>query len=356
MNQGRRRTVPANGNGTISISALMGFPDVVSELGGNAASLIAKCGLNQRVFDDHEATIPFSAGACLLQMAAQQTRCPHFGLGLGQRQNIMILGLFGLLIQNSPDVRTALLSIHKYHHLHAECLTSELLVEGKIVKHTHIFYSPGIAGVVQMYYMIMGCALGTLRLLSGSDFLPTAVHFSSPAPQDITPFGRVFQAPVLFGQPSNSMFFPASYLDRPISNADPHLRNTLQNYIDEIEAQHEGDFHGQVRRVIRTLLPMGTCTIERVASLFSMHRRTLYRYLNEHNTTFEQMMDTVRYEISGQMLQESNSPLTKLASMVGYHNSSAFIRAFLRWSGITPTAWRKKHRADMNKSAYQFRA
>ncbi len=107
-----------------------------------------------------------------------------------------------------------------------------------------------------------------------------------------------------------------------------------------IETGHSGDFVAQLSRVIRTLLPTGNCTADRVAELFSKHRRTMHRLLSSRGTTFERTMDAMRRQIAEQMLEQSDMKLTQLADMLGYSEVSSFNHAFRRWAGMSPSDWR----------------
>lgn len=326
--------------GTVRVAGLTGFVDLVSELGGDAAHLIAACGLTRETLANPDNIIPFGLGARLLHLAAAELGCPHFGMLLGQRQDLALLGPIGFLMQHSPDVRSALANLLRYMHLHVEGANARLVVREGLVEFSYRILIPGVLGAEQVYGVCMANEFRFMQLLCGRDWRPAAVHFCFRAPPDEAPFRSFFGAPVRFDQPASAVVFPEQYLDRRISSADPALGDILQRYVSQIESRHSGDFAGQLRSVIRTLLPTGSCTADRVAGLFAMHRRTLHRLLSADGTTFEQVMDTMRQEIAVQMLEQSDMKLALLADMLGYNELSSFNRAFRRWTGSSPSEWR----------------
>lgn len=330
--------------GTVRVSGLTGFAGLVSELGGDAQRLIAACGLSPSTLANPDHIIPFGLGARLLHLAAAELQCPHFGLLLGQRQDLALLGPIGFLMQHSPDVRSALANLLRYMHLHVEGASARVALEDRLVEFSYRILIPGVLGAEQVYGVCMANEFRFMQMLCGRDWRPAAVHFCFRAPPDETPFRGFFGAPVRFDQPASAVYFPAHYLERRISSADPALAEILQRYVSQIESRHSGDFAGQLRSVIRTLLPTGSCTADRVAGLFSMHRRTLHRLLAADGTTFEQVMDTMRHEIALQMLEQSDMKLAQLADMLGYHELSSFNRAFRRWAGMAPGEWRAQRR------------
>jgi len=77
-----------------------------------------------------------------------------------------------------------------------------------------------------------------------------------------------------------------------------------------------------------------------------MHRCTLSRHLKELGTSFQNLLDEVRFEIARQLLEDSRMEIIQIAALLGYSNASAFTRAFRRWSSTTPAEWRDMANLD----------
>jgi transcriptional regulator GlxA family with amidase domain len=77
-----------------------------------------------------------------------------------------------------------------------------------------------------------------------------------------------------------------------------------------------------------------------------MHRRTLNRRLEAQGTTFQNVLDEVRLESARQLLDVTKLPLIEIAASLGYAESSAFSRAFRRWSGDAPSRRRLVGRTE----------
>jgi AraC-like DNA-binding protein len=98
-----------------------------------------------------------------------------------------------------------------------------------------------------------------------------------------------------------------------------------------------------VRRVLRTELLRDTCSAAGIARLFSMHRRTMSRYLLTRGFTFRQVANEVRFEIACDLLENTDMALGQIAAALRYSEPSAFTRAFRRWCGQSPSDWRASH-------------
>jgi len=98
-----------------------------------------------------------------------------------------------------------------------------------------------------------------------------------------------------------------------------------------------------LRRVLRTELLRDTCSAATIARLFSMHRRTMSRHLRTEGLAFRQVANEVRFQIARELLENTDMALSQIAAVLRYSELSAFTRAFRRWSGQTPSAWRIAH-------------
>jgi AraC-like DNA-binding protein len=120
------------------------------------------------------------------------------------------------------------------------------------------------------------------------------------------------------------------------------MRST-RNQVCSLPAQGVGPLSEDLRRVLRTELLRDTCSASGIARLFSMHRRTLNRHLNSEGLAFRRVVAEIRYEIACELLENTEMALGQIAAVLRYSELSAFTRAFRRWSGQTPSAWRGSH-------------
>jgi AraC-like DNA-binding protein len=90
---------------------------------------------------------------------------------------------------------------------------------------------------------------------------------------------------------------------------------------------------------------------DQVARLLLMHHRTLNRRLKAEGTTFQELLDEVRFEAACQLLDTARIPITEIAASLGYAETSAFSRAFRRWSGATPIERRRRSQEEPRRGA-----
>ncbi|MET0532513.1 MAG: helix-turn-helix transcriptional regulator [Microvirga sp.] len=83
-----------------------------------------------------------------------------------------------------------------------------------------------------------------------------------------------------------------------------------------------------------------------MASLLAMSRRTFDRRLKSRGISYKALANEIRFEVACRLLQDTEMSLSQIAAALGYSEASAFTRAFRRWSGRTPTAWRSHSDTD----------
>jgi AraC-like DNA-binding protein len=329
----------------VRASALQGVRPAVEQLGGDTDALLRRTGLDGAA-QDPDSWISYRSFLLLLEEAARETACPHFGLRLSQHQNLGVLGTVGFVIQQAPDLRTALreLSTHLAHH--NQGATVSLKVEDGIAQWCFTSKLEGYAPVKQQGDLAAGIGINLMRLLVSPAWSPKAVYLPHAPPQDIRPYKARFDCPVFFNWDSMTMAFDAAILDTPIQEANPHLHQVLDEHLRNLQVNLSGDYCGQIRHLINQALSTGDCSIERVAGSLAINKRTLQRQLKEHDTSYKSLLEEVRFDIARRYLRESSGSLTMLADMLCYSELSVFSNAFRQRYGIAPREWKKQQAVD----------
>ena len=332
---------PVN-EGGLRVGPLIEVPQVLRELGVDPTEAIGGVGLDLSLFENPENTISFAAMGRLLKRCAARTQCAHFGLLIGQRGGPASLGILGQLLQHSPDVGSALRGAILHLHVHDRGAVPALAVERGVAVLSYLIYQPGVEGTDQIYDGALAILFNTLRALCGSGWLPIEVLFSRRRPGNIQPYRDFFRVPLRFDTEQTALVFPAQWLDRAVPGADPVPRQRIERRIAALASLDQPDLVSQLRRVLRVLLITRRSSLAQVAQLFSMQGRTLNRRLKARGATFQALVDEVRYEIARQLVEHTHMSMSEIAATLDYAAASAFTRAFRRWSGTTPAAWRAR--------------
>jgi AraC-like DNA-binding protein len=330
--------------GIVRIGPFASVPELLRSMGTDPGPLLESVGLDLHTFEDPDHRIPFVMGGRLLEVCAQRTGCPHFGLLMGQRAGLPSLGLVGALVQHSPTVDAALRSLTVHLHLQSRGGVPTRTVEGERAALGYAIYQPGMPGSAQVHDATMAIGFNIMRTLCGSSWLPSEVRFAHLEPADVQVYRRFFRAPLRFDMDRTEIQFPRRWLERTLPGSDAELYRFFQSQVAERETRSNDGPAEEVSRALRTMLVAGRGTEEHVARVFSISSRTLHRRLKAEGISLRTIIDQVRCEIAFQLLRDTYLSVSDIAATLDYTETSAFTRAFRRWTDTAPTTWRAENR------------
>jgi AraC-like DNA-binding protein len=339
------------GEGQVRASPVTHLPAVLRDLGFDPDVLLAEAGFDPGLLRDPEASIPYRRTAALLAHCVERTGRPDLMLLTAQRCDFSVLGIVSLLARHSPDVGTAWRTTIKRLHLHDRGAVITLEISGAFAVLGYSIYERGVSGSDQVHLLAMALAQRIMEGLCSEPWHATEVHLPIRRPRNETPFRRFFGAPLRFNAERAALVFPSELLARPIPGADPAVRKAVAALADDLEREDTRAVGPAVRSALRAMLFAGHASEEGVATAFSMHRRTLNRRLRSEGTTFRRLLEETRFDVARQLLRDTDAAVDQIASGLGYSGPTAFGRAFKRWSGLAPQAWRGSRSAGAGARA-----
>jgi len=176
-------------------------------------------------------------------------------------------------------------------------------------------------------------------------FSPIRVSLERAAPKSVEPWLKAFHCPVSFGCTGNHIIFDLALLNKVLPTGDIAL--ATEN--DKLVSQYIQ--HYQLQNTVKALeaklielMPSGIVGIEDVASAIGLTTRSLQYKLAQSNTSFTQVLNSVRQSVAKQYLQSSDKSINEIAYSLGFSEPSHFNRAFKRWYQQTPSDFRLKSR------------
>ena len=127
--------------------------------------------------------------------------------------------------------------------------------------------------------------------------------------------------------------------------ADDRLLSLLRRYCEDVLSKHAAQAPPLVERVERLIadhLAHGEARLDTVATKLGMSPRSLSQKLAELDTSFSGIVKSLRKDLARRYLRENHLRLTEIAFLLGYSEVSTFTHAFKRWTGTTPTAFRRR--------------
>ena len=252
------------------------------------------------------------------------------------------LGLPGFLAQTAPSVKQALEAVTDHLDLHDDGGDARFEIREEYCSLRYSVHLGDVLAMEQISDLAAAMLCGIMVYLCGSEWRPLTVHLSRREPSDRPLYSRYFRGAVFFDAAETQVTFNHSCLVKPPPNSNELIFRHLQR---EARLMHDILYEGsadELSLIIRRCVLDGRFRASDVAESVGLHERTLHRRLHAAGTNFRLELDEVRRVLSEQLLHDTDMAVGEIATVTGYADASGFIRAFERWNGISPSAWRKE--------------
>lgn len=254
------------------------------------------------------------------------------------------LKILAILMLDAPNLATAMRRWQQFDRVLHDDFSFEVRREGALAAIAIRLYPAQARSARMVQELHLKLVHGVASWIIGQRLVIERVDFAFPRPPDASEYVFIFPGPVYFDQAITAMYIDAAYLKRPVqSRTRLELRDFLlgapQNWFfvpfDKTRVSH------RLRSHLESCLHESS-SIESSASALNCSSRTLARRLSEEGTTFQQVKDVLRRDISVQKLLKTRETIAEIARATGFTTVSAFHRAFREWTGSTPRAYRRQ--------------
>jgi AraC-like DNA-binding protein len=317
---------------------------LLAERGGDVRDFIRRHALPEDADTEREIVLDLDSLRVFLDEVSRSLGEPHLGTVVAQRTERGTWDLLEYSCRSAPDVRGALRRMSRYVRLANDVVQirfTEYPDRSASVEQT----LPGSPLVIDRHgnEFFVATVVLKCRELSGKPIRPLRVEYAHAAPEDLGLLHALLGTESLaFGQGKNAVVFDAESLDSKLVGFDPSLLSILDRYAEQaLESRgSRSAFLVSVRDSIREQLVEGKAGLAVTARALGATARTLQRRLTEEGTSFGAEVESVREELARVYVSDRGRPLMEVAFLLGYSDLSTFVRAFRRWTGVTPARFR----------------
>jgi len=310
---------------------------ILTKYGHDPEPVFFEEGVNKAMLYEEGTRISLNHINLLWVKAARLIDDPCFGLEAADFWHPSYFGALGYAWLASTTLRKALERLERYIRIIsdetdvklAECEDGLSLILSDSIQ-PNAYMDSTMALIISM-----------CRLNCGEDFHPLSVNIIHEKPNCSGRYFQLFRAPVHFAAESDSILFSHDDLDLRLPSGNPHLANLSDQMMIEYLANLDAEniIH-RVKSAIIEHMHDGKITVNKIAKEVFMSVRSLHRNLNQLGTTFGSILDEVRREFAEHYVGDTREDLTEVAFRLGFSEQSSFSRAYKRWTGMTPSAYR----------------
>ncbi|WP_137173498.1 AraC family transcriptional regulator [Massilia sp. HP4] len=325
-------------------SYLQPLLDTARERGLALEVLAQAAGMAPSSLDPLPESLPARRYIALLEAGARLAHDPFFGLHVGEKAGPATYSAYGMLLLACNSFGHALELTQRYESLAHDLGRSALALDGARAHYEWISHYPDATR-----HLVESVFAG-IRVfgswLAGQPLMPLALRLRHPDPgHGDAEYLRVLGVAPEFDAPRNCATVDAALLAMPVPNADTSLFPLLHHHADRLLAKRAAQQEQIVAQVRAALLPRlagGKARLAPVAAELGLSPRTLQRKLAEAGSSYQEVLDTVRFGLAQDYLRRRELGLVDIAFLLGFQEQSAFTHAFREWSGMNPGAWREQ--------------
>jgi AraC-like DNA-binding protein len=315
----------------------------------NAVSTDA-CGIRPLAGAGADHRVPGRQVERLWAFAAERAADPLVGLHMAEAYSPGALDILGYVILSCGTIGEVLDRFARYAPILNDGMRVDIVREGR----TAFCRCSFIASMDNYLLRNPEQAISTtwaglareLRRLAARPIVARAVWFRHRPRQraDVREYERVLGAPARFGASEDRFILASAALDEPILSANPSLLRAFAQHADGVlarmEQQGTGTRSHQVAEVLARRLNGSVPPLSAIARELAMSDRNLQRALRNDGTSFQKLLDEVRRDLAISHLANKDTSAGQVGFLLGFSEPSAFHRAFRRWTGKTPSAYR----------------
>jgi AraC-like DNA-binding protein len=327
---------------TVSIRLIARLVTAAGALGARPPELLLGIGLSPELMVDQDRRVPHSVLHLLWREAVRLTGDECFGLHAAELSRQSPNNVLAYAFQHSLTLRDAYRRGARYVAIAHSATELQIIEEADRARLRLRMHDPlGTVRHGPEFTLALLCIAGRQCV---ARFELREARFRHARPESCAEHERIFAAPLAFEQEDDELVFDRALLAEPMRDADPGLCGYLDHHLEEMLTSTLGSsaFMDRVRRAVADELRGGSPDLEVTAGQLHMSTRSLQRRLQEHELSFQQVVNDVRRDLAARYLADSRLSVAEVAFLVGFAEVNNFHRAFKRWTGLTPAECRRR--------------
>lgn len=309
--------------------------------GLNSRALFEKAGLNPAKLRNPDARYPDKRIMQLWEYAIEEIKDPCLGLDLASHFHATTLHALGFAWLASQTLKDAFARLIRYSRIITD--VEKFVFEETSTDFRFKLQLPNGRPYFpsEDYDAAFAIVVRLCRMSIGEDFSPKHMIMQRPEPACVDRFYKYFRCSIDFSADSYEIRFNKQDIVKQLSTANERLAlmndKVVMDYLVELD---KDDIVMQVKQRLIDRLPTGETCQKDIAAALYMSERNLQRKLADRKTSYKKILDEVRSELAKGYINDARLSINEITYLLGFSEPANFTRAFKRWHGIAPSAYR----------------
>jgi AraC-like DNA-binding protein len=329
---------------SVSVIFVHVLAETVAPAGVSRERLLEAAGIDPARLDDIDARVGHDEYTRLLVAALDVTGDEALGLHMGERSTLVDFDVFAHVAAHAETMREAIQGLLRFHRLTTDDPGPILKEEQDTA--TLIYRVPASSSRCDRLHAEFAL-VGHLRLVrhfAGDHQTLRSAFFEHDAPAYRAEYTRIFGGVERFGHGFTGAAFDRHFLDYQHHPRHVEVYAAMTSLAERklTRITRQGGHAQRLREYLATHPPSAYADMKAAARWFGISVRSLRRKLGEEHASFTGVLTEARASAAKRMLEDPERSIGQTADALGFSETSAFYRAFKRWTGMTPAAYRSK--------------
>lgn len=335
-------------NASVSAGLVSSFLKFAVSRGASRMALDKATGLMPEALEDPDSRVPMETYKALVDEAVKLTGDGALSLRFSTETAIDDISIVGLIVHATSSMAESLEQLNRYSRLVVEV---DVMAEGD-----RFVVLPDESGELwiedrrpdpnsfpALTESAFACFIGEMRRHFPDFPFARELEVTHPRPSYADACEEILQVPVRYESTRNALRISPDWLGIEYEKSNSYVFGIFTGRGDALMQALEQDrsVKGQLEAHLLPRLQLGELEMEEVASDLGMTRQTLYRRLKAEGVSFAAVLDDLRCRMAKDYLGTRKVSVNQTAYLVGFSEASSFVRAFRRWTGVSPAAWRE---------------
>lgn len=310
--------------------------------------LFRQLGLDLDSVRDPYASMQLSSFTELMKLVAEETGIASTGLQLGFEQDPANWGALGFVLLNAPTVWECLSALERFLPPWQSGTHAKAVRDRDFMRIEYAILHPAVRHRDQDAEFSLSFTANQIRRMSGGLAAPVHASFMHPQVAETSAYEKYLGVRPIFDADVNSLHYERRAGDLENLAADHRLYYVISKHLEDLieELPKTQTLVDSVKELVRVRLSGKPPSLAAISQLLAVQQRTLQRRLDAQGVSFSDLISQVREEEARRYLEDTSTEVKEISYFLGFSDPSAFIKAFKRSTGLTPIAYRERHRAD----------
>lgn len=319
------------------------FERFLRRIGAPTERIFEQVRLSPDLLQDPEALVPAHSGTAFVVTAARVEGIEHLGATVAAQTRVHELGTYGRTLARSASLYEFAATIRRFHagHHSGEHYWLEANGDRTLLCQRFTVQVDEWGGQASQYSILL--AADVLTAIARSPWRPT-VYLRKDVSHSVVDTPWMERADVRFGHDRCAIEIDPLVLPL-VAPQDESRALATRELADWYRSRPADELAPSLRQWLARVLRTDAVRIEVLAETLGTTPRTLQRRLGEAGTSYARVLGEARFEVATRLLGRDDLEVREVAREVGYRDAAHLTRAFHRWSGTTPSEFRRRLRA-----------